>query len=318
LLAKALAAGKFTVTQPELTKVASRFLTANGQDSMEAWRTTVLGVFHGDLKEITRAASLFAKLSPNKALAHALYKVAAEEGYQNAAYHYAVLLGTGTLQMAGGRAAGAQIIKELAQAGHPPSLMLLAETRVARGDASGARKLLENAASKGVAAAAFKLGSLLRDGKLGENQTAEAAIEWFEKAAKLGSPEGLFMVGTVHAGKEEFALALDYFERAAALGNVEAQYNVGLYYLQGTGCDKNAELAVEYWTMAAAERFPIAMLNLAKLLMEGKEVARDRKQARRLLEAAVEATDKDGFIRDEATALMERMGQGSGSRCNVM
>ncbi|ORX69526.1 HCP-like protein [Linderina pennispora] len=314
-LAKALTLGKFTVTQPELTRLASQFLAANEHASMEEWRTQALGVFHGDVREITRAASLFAKLSPNKSLSYALYKVAAEEGHANAAYHYAVLLGTGEMRMEGGRGVGGQIIKDLAKIGHPPGLMLLAETRLARNDAAGAYAMLEQAAKGGVAAAAFQLGKLMRDGRVGEPDQARG---WFEEAARLGSPEGLFMAGTVLAGEEKFGEALDYFERAAALGNVEAQYNVGLYYLQGTGCEKNPELAVEYWTMAAAERFPVAMLNLAKLLMEGKEVARDRRRARRLLEAAVEASDKDGFIKDQALALMERMGKGSDSRCNVM
>ncbi|KAJ1962999.1 hypothetical protein GGI12_002307 [Dipsacomyces acuminosporus] len=286
------------------------------EEGLERWRGDVLNVFKGDLKEITRAANLFVKLSPNKALAYALYKVAAEEGYQNAAYHYAVILGTGSMHQKNGRAVGTKIIKDLAAFGHPPSQMLLAETILLKSspeETANAIEMMERAAGNGVPGAAFKLGSLYREGKVVARDFSKALF-WYEKASGLGAPEGCFMIGNMHStgqgtpdGKPDYAQALEHFERAAMGGNVEAQYNVGLYYLEGKGTEKNPGLAVEYWTMAAAERFPVAMLNLGKLFAEGKNVPKDPKRARQLLETAIECSGSDGFIESEAKSLLSKL-----------
>ncbi|KAI8321700.1 HCP-like protein [Martensiomyces pterosporus] len=333
ILGKALTAGNFRLSLEEMMRLANVFVRVNGEktrveEGLERWRGDVLNVFSGDLKEITRAASLFVKLSPNKALAYALYKVAAEEGYQNAAYHYAVILGTGSMRQRNGRAVGAKIIKDLAAFGHPPSQLLLAETMLLKNsqeETKRAIKLIERAAENGVPGAAFKLGSLYREGKAVE-KNYQRALAWYEKASTLGAPEGLFMVGSMYSagqgtgdGQPDFAQAVECFERAALGGNVEAQYNVGLYYLEGKGVEKNPGLVVEYWTMAAAERFPVAMLNLGKLFAEGKVVGKNPRRARQLLESAIECGGSDGFIESEARLLLDKLDQSArDTRCAIM
>ncbi|KAJ2829304.1 hypothetical protein GGI24_002170, partial [Coemansia furcata] len=101
-LEKALSMVNLQIPPEKLMQIVTQFLLANRARrdvhvELEKWRQDVLDAFNGDLKEITRAAGVFAKLSPKKFLAHALYKVAAEEGYQNAAHHYAVIMGTGSV-----------------------------------------------------------------------------------------------------------------------------------------------------------------------------------------------------------------------------
>ncbi|KAJ2023097.1 hypothetical protein GGI06_001548, partial [Coemansia sp. S85] len=65
-------------------------------------------------------------------------------------------------------------------------------------------------------------------------------------------------------------------------------------------------------------RFPVAMLNLAKLLMEGEFVTKDVRRARSLLEAAIASSGSDQFIAKQANMLLEKLGPEKKSWCSVM
>ncbi|KAJ2446348.1 hypothetical protein GGI03_007532, partial [Coemansia sp. RSA 2337] len=78
-LEKALSMMNLQIPSEKLMQLVTQFLLANRARrdvhiELEKWRQNVLDAFNGDLKEITRAAGMFAKLSPKKFLAHALYK----------------------------------------------------------------------------------------------------------------------------------------------------------------------------------------------------------------------------------------------------
>ncbi|KAJ2008007.1 hypothetical protein H4R26_000443 [Coemansia thaxteri] len=314
-------------------QLVTQFLLANRARlrvdvELEHWRQAVLEAFGGSLKEITRAAGVFARLSQKKFLAYALYKVAAEEGYQNAAYQYAVIIGTDVVRVHGGLAQSLAIIKDLVALGHPQSHITLSDIKLQSGSAENRKcavELLEKAWRLGEPAAAFRLGNLYREGKAVEKDYARA-IAWYDRASEKGAPEGHFMVGNMYSrgqgtadGQPDDSAAFRRMEQAAMAGSVEAQYNLGHFYLEGRGVDKNPGLAVEFWSMASARQFPIAMLNLAKLLTEGEVVSKDHRRARGLLEAAVAYSGSDRFIADQANMLLEKLGPAKkDTRCTIM
>ncbi|KAJ2382415.1 hypothetical protein H4S02_005759 [Coemansia sp. RSA 2611] len=331
-LEKALAMMNLQIPSEILMQLVTRFLLANRARrdvhiELEKWRQAVLDAFDGDLKEITRTAGLFAKLSPKKFLAHAFYKVAAEEGYPNAAYQYAVIMGTSSVGVPGAIAQSLAIIKDLVALGHPQSHVTLSDIKIQSSSKESQRyaiELLEKAWRLGEAAAAFRLGNLYREGVVVERDYAQAIV-WYDRASEKGASEGHFMVGTMYShgqgtadGKPDDVAAFGRMERAALAGSVEAQYNLGLFYKEGKGVEKNPGLAVEYWSLASAERFPVAMLNLAKLLMEGEFVTKDVRRARSLLEAAIASSGSDQFIAKQANMLLEKLGPEKKSWCSVM
>ncbi|KAJ2507166.1 hypothetical protein IWW47_001235 [Coemansia sp. RSA 2052] len=332
-LEKALETIKLQIPPEKLMQVVTQFLLANRARrnvhvELEQWRQSVLDAFNGDLREITRAANMFAKLSPKKFLAHALYKVAAEEGYQNAAYQYAVIMGTSSVGIPSAMAQSLAIIKDLVALGHPQSHITLSDIKLRSGSKESQRyavELLEKAWRLGEAAAAFRLGNLYREGIAVERNYAQAIV-WYDRASEKGAPEGHFMVGNMYSlglgtadGKPDNVAAFNRMERAAMAGSVEARYNLGLFYMEGRGVEKNPGLTVEYWLMASADRFPVAMLNLAKLLVEGKVVAKDVRRARKLLEAAIASGGADQFIASQAKMLLEKLGpEKNNAWCSVM
>ncbi|KAJ2060176.1 hypothetical protein GGI17_003953 [Coemansia sp. S146] len=331
-LEKALSMMNLQIPSEKLMQLVTQFLLANRARrdvhiELEKWRQDVLDAFNGNLKEITRAANMFAKLSPKKFLAHALYKVAAEEGYQNAAYQYAVIMGTGSVGIPSAMAQSLAIIKDLVALGHPQSHITLSDIKIRSGSKESQRyavELLEKAWRLGEAAAAFRLGNVYREGAVVERDYVQAIV-WYDRASEKGAPEGHFMVGNMYSlgqgtadGKPDNVAAFSRMERAAMAGSVEAQYNLGLLYMEGRGVEKNPGLTVEYWSMASAERFPVAMLNLAKLLIEGKVVTKDVRRARNLLEAAIVSSGSDRFIAEQANMLLEKLGPARKKWCSIM
>ncbi|KAJ1826381.1 hypothetical protein LPJ56_002201, partial [Coemansia sp. RSA 2599] len=290
VLRKVFATENYAVTQTKLMELTVEFARINSSSAdvaepMEKWRRSVLDAFGGKLRDITRVAGMLLKLCENKAMAFALYKVAGEEGYQNAAHYYAMMLGTRSVNQKGSQAQSYGIIKQLAAAGHVPSQMVLADVLLAKGDARLAQQaiaILESAASSNLPRAVYRLGDVYRKGQGAVKTDYEKALYWYTRAAELNIGEAHFAMGNMYSlgqgtedGQPDFTKALRCYEKAALLDIAEAQYNVGVYYLEGKGVEKNANLAVEYWLMAAAKKFPVAALNLGKLFAEGKEVERN-------------------------------------------
>ncbi|KAJ2600918.1 hypothetical protein H4R99_003173 [Coemansia sp. RSA 1722] len=322
VLKKVFLSSNYSITQSQLMELAVQFTKINSSSAsvaepMEEWRQRVLNMFDGHLRDITRVAGVLVKLSENKALAFAMYKVAGEEGYENALHYYAMMLGTQSVSQKNGRIQSHGIIRRLAEAGHGPSQMVLADVLLAKNDAGLAQKaigLLEKAAAAGLPAAVYKLGDVYRKGQGALASNPERALDWYAKAADMGVGQAHFAMGNMYSqgqgtldGQPDFTLALRCFETAALLDIKEAQYNVGLYYLEGRGVQKNANLAVEYWLMAAANRFPVAALNLGKLFAEGKEVEKNYRRARDMLAIAIECSDPQKIIERSARDVLQKM-----------
>ncbi|KAJ2785672.1 hypothetical protein H4R18_000363 [Coemansia javaensis] len=299
-------AGAEATTAAAVAGLAQGFADAaaakDGGRALERWRARAVGELGGDARRITAVAKAWRRTARERGMAHALFKVAAEEGSVEAAYHYGVLLGLGELAVPGGRALGTRIIRQLAAIGHPPSQAVVADHCLAAGQRQAGLDLLLSAANHS-AAAALRLGDAYRTQAPPDHA---AAAHWYARAAERGLPQGYFMLGAMSARGDapDHETAFRMFERAAAGGSVEAQYNVGVCCLAGRGTERNPRLAAEYWAMAAAQRFPPALLNLAALLLDGPGVPRNVPRARALLAIAA---DCDGPVRSEARARLARL-----------
>lgn len=65
----------------------------------------------------------------------------------------------------------------------------------------------------------------------------------------------------------DYSKALEYFERAAELGSAEAQYNLGIFYRDGIGLEKSLEKAMHWLEQCAQQDFPAAQAELSVCLM---------------------------------------------------
>ncbi|KAJ1987430.1 hypothetical protein GGI25_005913 [Coemansia spiralis] len=305
----------------KLRELANQFVQINRLKSdinvrMEQWRSEVLDAFDNNLSDITYAASLFGKISSNKTLGCALYKVAAEEGYPNAAFYYAIIVGTGSIKIPNGSAVGWMIIKELVKMGHPASMVTLSDTKMRSSNPSDIKegiRLLERAAEKDNRQACYKLGEIYRHGQ-GVPVDYNKAIEWHGKIKALGSSEGEFIIGDMLSkgqgtsdGKPDYAAAFKRFEQAAMKGSVESQFNLALYYLEGKGVVKDEDLGIEFLKLAADAKFPQAILTLSKLLIEGTATPKNYKKARALLDDATKYTDSAQVSANLAKILRQKL-----------
>ncbi|KAJ2402485.1 hypothetical protein GGI23_000683 [Coemansia sp. RSA 2559] len=303
---------RLSIAPIELRKLANKFVetnrgSSNVAEDMEIWRRDVLVAFGNNFSEITFAASLFAKTSRSKTLTCALYKVAAEEGYQNAAYNYALLVGTKELKVDGGNALSKKIIKELAQLDHIPSMLVLADINIRSKNAKDLRdavNILEKAAEHKNGHSYYRLGHIYASGLLGTHDYKKA-IEWFGKLDEVGSPEGYYLIGCLLSegkgtvdGKPDLKAALANFERAAAKGSVISQYELGIRYTEGVGVAKDVDIGLEYLILAAEGKMAVAMLKLCSLYMLGTDVPKDYKRSRMYLDEAVKYSDSSKMLTD--------------------
>ncbi|KAJ2085515.1 hypothetical protein IW140_002005 [Coemansia sp. RSA 1813] len=291
---------RLSITPIELRKLVNQFVETNRGSSsiaenMEIWRRDVLVAFRGNFSEITLAASMFAKTSRNKTLTCALYKVAAEEGYQNAAYNYALLVGTKELKVTGGNALSKKIIEELAQLDHIPSMLALSDIKIRSknsNDMKEAVRILEKAAELKNGHAYYRLGHIYSNGLLVKHDYKKA-IEWYGKLEELGSPDGYYLIGCMLLegkgsadGKPDLKAAFESFEKAAAKGSVISQYELGMRYTDGIDVAKDTDLGLEYLILAAEGEMVMAMIKLSILYMEGTDIPKNYKQAREYLDKA--------------------------------
>ncbi|KAJ2554927.1 hypothetical protein EV175_002426 [Coemansia sp. RSA 1933] len=307
-----VSSSRLHITPVELRKLANKFIETNRGNAldlaarMEAWRRDVLVAFGGDFSEVTLAASLFGKTSRNKALACALFKVAAEEGYQNAAYNYALLIGTKEMKVDGGNVLSKKIIQELTQLNHVPSMLVMSDIKLRDknvNDVKEAVTILKRAAKLKSGHAHFRLGYIYSSGLLGKPDY-KRAIEYFGKLNEFNSPDGYYVIGCMLAqgkgtfdGKPDMKAVIENFEKAAAMGSSVSQYELGLRYVDGIDVAKDMDLGVEYLKLAAEGKMVLAMLKLCSLYILGTDVSKDYKEARRYLnDAAKYAGSNDNLV----------------------
>ncbi|KAJ2656418.1 hypothetical protein IWW48_005039 [Coemansia sp. RSA 1200] len=293
---------RLSITPVELRKLVNQFVEANRrkadiEENMEIWRRDVLAAFGNNYSEITLAASMFGKTSRSKTFACALYKVAAEEGYPNAAYHYAILIGTKELKVNGSNALSIKIIKELAELSHVPSILVLADMKIRSRNTSDAKyavQLLEKVAEQKNGHAYYRLAQIYSGGLGGIERDYKKAIYWYDKLEEVGSSAGHSCVGLMLSkgegtadGTPDLKGAMKRFEIGAAKGDTASQYELGRIYIEGTVVAKDLDLGLEYTKLSAEGGHVLSMLILSSIYMDGAEVPKDYVISRKYLQQAI-------------------------------
>ncbi len=96
------------------------------------------------------------------------------------------------------------------------------------------------------------------------------AVKWLGAAAFQEEAAAQFYLGKMHyegkiMGKIVYTEALNWFEKAAKQQHAEALYYLGNMYWQGQGVSKNAVKAIQYYSAAAEQNYPLAQQTLVQL-----------------------------------------------------
>jgi hypothetical protein len=102
------------------------------------------------------------------------------------------------------------------------------------------------------------LGTFYYKGERGVLQDREKAIELYARAAKLGSNDAHYNLGTFYDEGEDLKKANFHYETVAMAGHEVARYNLGYMDME----NGNMERAVKHWTIAASAGHYKAMRNL--------------------------------------------------------
>lgn len=105
-----------------------------------------------------------------------------------------------------------------------------------------------------------------------EKKDVAKFVYWLEKSAKKGYSNAQNNLGHCYKNGSAVAknaeLAVKYFTLAAAQNNFYAQYNLGTCYENGIGIEKDHQLAIKYYTFAANQGFSSAQNDLGILYEE--------------------------------------------------
>jgi len=111
-----------------------------------------------------------------------------------------------------------------------------------RGDLEEAAQIWEDAAGRGDAAAALKLGDL-HENYVVKTAESDKALFWYERACQLGNAEGCHDAAeayqTAHGTPKDLNKAFEYYSKAARKGHVPSQYSVAEMYADGVVKPKN-------------------------------------------------------------------------------
>ena len=123
----------------------------------------------------------------------------------------------------------------------------------------------------------------------------EEALEWFERAAKLGHDKAAVGAGRIlyngSAGQTDHKRAFRYFRQAADADNARGANWVGFLYNNGEGVSADVKEAVRWYERAVELGNATAAGNLARKYYSGKGVEQDHKKAAELYKIAAEGTE---------------------------
>lgn len=108
-------------------------------------------------------------------------------------------------------------------------------------------------------------------------------------ASSQRSVAELFQLGKQAADSENYAQARLWYGRAIEAGSPGAMVNMGLFYLRGTGVDKEPAKAAELFRRAADQGTGLAMYYLAHQYSSGQGLKRSKKRAAEWYQKAVDS-----------------------------
>ena len=105
-----------------------------------------------------------------------------------------------------------------------------------------------NAADRGVAEAAYRVGDYYRE--LLVEKDLDEAIKWYTKAADNGYIQAQTKLGELYYANEQYEQGFHWYLKAAEQGSDVAEYYVGYYY-QYLSSEPNENEAIKWYTRAA-------------------------------------------------------------------
>ena len=118
------------------------------------------------------------------------------------------------------------------------------------------------------------------------------AFEYFRKAAELGDPAGMYMLGTYYRyGKgvaQNYRMAVEYLGQASDMNYTDATNDLALMYENGEGLPKDEMTAYILFQDAASKNNMYAYWNLARFSRNGIHVDKDPREAIEYYEKAME------------------------------
>jgi TPR repeat protein len=113
-----------------------------------------------------------------------------------------------------------------------------------------------------------------------------------ETQAKANDPRAMLILGSLYerglnaTPKRNYGKALEWFQKAADLDSPEAYYYLGVYHEIGMGTAPDMKKALANYQKAADKGLPIAELKLASVYLNGDGAAKDLPKGFGLLESA--------------------------------
>ena len=157
-------------------------------------------------------------------------------------------------------------------------------------DYDKARKCFEAAAAKGNAMGIWGIAALYLKGHGGLPKDEKKALDLCKQAIKLGSIDGIRLLGAMHRDGEGVpkndAEACRLFRLAADQGDARAQSILGWMYEKGRGVGKNDVEACRLYHLAANQGHAQAQYYLADMYEYGKGVPKDIAEASELYKQA--------------------------------
>lgn len=144
---------------------------------------------------------------------------------------------------------------------------------------------LEHLAEGGDPEAQFELGFRIHsDG----NDNQEAAIAWYEMAARQGHDVAMNNLGKLYLHVyADFAKARHWLSQSADRGNLDALYSLAGMYADGLGGPVDMATAARMYHSGAVRDHGMSQFSLGTMYLNGVGVDRDRNEARRWLRGAV-------------------------------
>ncbi len=138
------------------------------------------------------------------------------------------------------------------------------------------------AAENGYAPAQFVVANCYYNATIVDRNIQEA-MAWYEKAALQGDAESLNRIDEIRNDmtdlynrgvdayeRGDYESAVRFYTIASEFGHRGAQCNLGYCYQNGLGCEKNTRYGVYYYAKAAAQDSGTAELNLALCYLRGE------------------------------------------------
>lgn len=167
------------------------------------------------------------------------------------------------------------------------------------GDYSLAKKLYEESAKLGFAAAEYEIGELYYYGR-GVKQDYEKSIEWYRRAAHKNDASALNDIGAAYESGKGLKIdrkeAVSWFFRASEIGSSRADYSLGFRYKDGDFLPQDYSKAFYYFERSAEAGDIDAQYELAKLYEKGLGVKVDAAKAMTWANRSVIAGNTDAQV----------------------